>query len=263
MVYSSFHEDRQFSIEIAKKIKAVQDQKQLTMTALTFFREYAKRDEVEPDDQKIEWTFTKESVGKIGLGGNEVPASIFQSVNPIFIMIYGLVFTALWGFLATRGMEPSTPVKFALGLLQLGIGFAMLYVGAKTCDSDGMVWWIWLVLMYMFLTTGELCLSPVGLSMVTKLTPARLVSTVMGAWFLATAFSQFLAAIIAQYAAVPEQAVVPAPIETVDLYGGVYGLIAMMAVASGIICLILAPLLSKWMHEGESSEEDLADQEQQ
>ena len=110
----------------------------------------------------------------------------------------------------------------------------------------------WLLLMYLLLTTGELCLSPVGLSMVTKLSPARLVSTVMGSWFLATAFSQFLAAIIAQFAAVDtgDGKVVPIPIETVNIYGDVYKLVAIMAVVSGVVLLVISPLLKKWMHEG-------------
>ena len=86
--------------------------------------------------------------------------------------------------------------------------------------------------------------------MVTKLSPARLVSTVMGSWFLATAFSQFLAAIIAQFAAVDtgDGVVVPIPAETVNIYGDVYQLVAFMALGSGVFLLILSPLLTKWMH---------------
>ena len=173
-------------------------------------------------------------------------------------MIFGLVFTTLWSWLGAIGIEPSTPVKFAFGLMQLGLGFAMLYFGAQSSDPDGMVKSYWLLLMYLLLTTGELCLSPVGLSMVTKLSPARLVSTVMGAWFLATAFSQFLAAIIAQFAAVNDGGgnFVPAPVKTVHIYGDVYKLIAIMAVASGVFCLILSPLLKKWMHIGEDANDD-------
>ena len=108
----------------------------------------------------------------------------------------------------------------------------------------------WLLLMYLLLTTGELCLSPVGLSMVTNMSPKRLVSTVMGSWFLATAFSQFLAAIIAQFAAVNEGGgnFVPIPSETVHIYGDVYKLISIMAVASGVFCLLISPILKKWMH---------------
>lgn len=220
----------------------------LTMTGMTFLREYAKSDEAQDVDKTVQWTYTAENVGKIGIGGNEVPASVFQAVNAIYIMIFGLIFTALWGFLGARGWEPSTPVKFAFGLLQLALGFGMLYFGAQT-STNGMVASIWLLLMYLLLTTGELCSSPVGLSMVTKLTPMRLVNTVMGSWFLATAFSQFLAAIIAQFAAVNDGGnFIPDPVDTVHIYGDVYKMIAIWAAVMGTVCLVMSPILKKWMH---------------
>jgi dipeptide/tripeptide permease len=222
----------------------------MTMSGLTYLREFAKSEAATDADKTINWTYTSESVGKIGLGGTEVPASVFQAVNAIYIMIFGLVFTALWTFLANHGWEPSTPVKFALGLLQLGLGFAMLYFGAQT-SVDGMVASYWLLLMYLLLTTGELCSSPVGLSMVTKLTPMRLVNTVMGSWFLATAFSQFLAAIIAQFAAIDDGGggnFIPDPTQTVNVYGDVYGMIACWAAGAGLVCLAMSPILKKWMH---------------
>ena len=239
-------------------ITDVLEQEKFTMTAMNYLREYAKNEKATAADKVVEWKFTQDNVGKLGLGGSEIPASVFQSVNPIYIMIFGLVFTTLWSWMGARGIEPSTPVKFAFGLMQLGLGFAMLYFGAQSSDPDGMVKSYWLLLMYLLLTTGELCLSPVGLSMVTKLSPARLVSTVMGAWFLATAFSQFLAAIIAQFAAVNEGGgnFVPAPVETVHIYGDVYKLIAIMAFASGVFCLVLSPLLKKWMHVGVDANDD-------
>jgi POT family proton-dependent oligopeptide transporter len=111
----------------------------------------------------------------------------------------------------------------------------------------------WLLLAYLFHTTGELCLSPVGLSMVTKLSPGQLVSTVMGTWFLATAFSQYLAAVISQFTGVGEgeggSGGVPAPVDTVHVYGDVFGQIAIAAGISAAICFALAPLLKRWMHE--------------
>ncbi|TWU06479.1 peptide MFS transporter [Stieleria varia] len=242
-------EKRMKGEELEAMIKEVTEQPLFTMSALTYLREYAKSDAATPADHSIKWQYTAENVGKIGLGGTEIPASVYQSVNPIYIMIFGLAFSMLWSFLGARGREPSTPVKFAFGLIQLGMGFGCLYFGAKTCDSDGMVSMVWLLLMYLLLTTGELCLSPVGLSMITKLSPARLVSTVMGAWFLATAFSQFLAAIIAQFAAVNDGGnFVPVPSKTVNIYGDVYFLVALMAIGSGVVCLFLSPLLKKWMH---------------
>ena len=235
--------------ELAETIEKVTTHPTLTMTGLTYLREYAKSDAATDADKSVDWTYTTENVGTVGLGGNEVPASVFQAVNAIYIMIFGLVFTALWGWLGSRGLEPSTPVKFGLGLVQLGLGFAMLYFGAQTAVG-GKVASFWLLLMYLLLTTGELCSSPVGLSMVTKLTPPRLVNTVMGSWFLATAFSQFLAAIIAQFAAVDTGTgnFVPDPVDTVNIYGDVYKLVAIMAVASGVVCLVMSPILKKWMH---------------
>ena len=111
---------------------------------------------------------------------------------------------------------------------------------------------VWLLLGYLLHTTGELCLSPVGLSMVTKLSPRRIVSTVMGAWFLATAFSTSWPASShsspASRAKAMEPQVVPPPIETVNLYGDVFGQIAVIAIVSALICFALSPLLKKWMH---------------
>ena len=112
----------------------------------------------------------------------------------------------------------------------------------------------WLLLGYLFHTTGELCLSPVGLSMITKLSPARLVATVMGAWFLATAFSQFLGGIIASFTSVGDSAIgasIPPPWETLHTYGDVYRIIAVAAFVAAAICFALVPLLKKWMHEGQ------------
>jgi len=199
----------------------------------------------------ISWPVTPEHVG-MGVGGAEIPASEFQAVNPIYILLFGLVFTALWSFLGSRGLEPSTPVKFGFGLFQLGLGFAALWYGAQNADSRGMVVATWLLLGYLLQTTGELCVSPVGLSMISAISPARIVSTLMGAWFLATAFSQHLAAQIAKRTAVPHdgagEQLIPPPIETVGLYGQVFGQIAVAAIISAVICWALSPLLTRWMH---------------
>lgn len=238
--------------KLTATIADLQKEPRMTMTAMTYLREFAKQGGATLEDKKIEWKYTKENVGKIGLGGAEIPASVFQAVNSIFIILLGLVLTGIWSFLGAYGLEPTAPYKFALSLIQVGLAFAMLYIGAQNADSDGMVSSFWLLLLFFFLTTGELCLSPIGLSMVTKLTPAQLVSTVMGSWFLATAFAQFLAGIIAQFANVNEGGgtIVPIPSATVHIYGDVYKLLAILACGSGLICLALSPLLMKWMHIG-------------
>jgi len=202
----------------------------------------------------IEWTVTPDNVGmSVAARDSEIPASWFQSINPVYILLFGLVFTALWSVMAKRRIEPSTPVKFALGLLQLGLGFGAFWYGAQTADDRGMVAVSWLMLGYLLQTTGELCLSPVGLSMITRMAPLVLVSTVMGTWFLATAFSQFLAAIIAQFTGVGDgengTGGIPVPRETVHVYGDVFGTVALTAIGAGLVCLALAPLLKRWMHE--------------
>jgi proton-dependent oligopeptide transporter, POT family len=221
----------------------------MTMTALTYLREYAKSGDAPLEDRQIEWVYNAASVGVLGVDGQEIPASFFQAVNAIYIILFGLLFSMLWAWMGNY--EPSTAVKFAMGLIQLGMGFGCLWLGAVFAADTGMVAMIWLMLMYLLLTTGELCLSPVGLSMVTKLSPKYLVSTVMGAWFLATAFSQFLAAIIAQFAVVDtgESRVIPPPVETVAIYGEVYAFVALLAIIAGVILLVLSPILLKWMHE--------------
>jgi POT family proton-dependent oligopeptide transporter len=228
------------------------DQPPLTMSGLDTLRADAGKADAPEGATRTRWTVAPDSQG-MGIGGSEIATSQFQAANPIFILLFGLVFTMLWTFLGTHGLEPSTPVKFALGLLQLGLGFVALWYGAQQADARGMVAVSWLLLGYLLHTTGELCLSPVGLSMVTKLSPRRLVSTVMGAWFLATAFSQYLAGFIARLTGVQGEGdgpqVVPIPKETVHLYGDVFGQIAIIAVISAVICLALAPWLHKWMHE--------------
>lgn len=210
---------------------------------------------------QVAWTITQDHVG-MGIidpsadsSGTEIPTSEFQAANPIFILIFGLVFSTLWTFLGRRGSEPSTPAKFAFGLLQLGLGFGALWYGAYTADTRGMVGLTWLLLGYMLHTTGELCLSPVGLSMVTKLSPAKIVSTVMGSWFLATAFAGAVGGIIAKLTNVGgSDGVNPAPIDTVGVYGDVFAKIAIVAIISAIICFALTPKLKRWMQIGVDDE---------
>jgi POT family proton-dependent oligopeptide transporter len=119
----------------------------------------------------------------------------------------------------------------------------------------------YLLLGWVLITTGELCLSPVGLSMITKLSPTRMVSTVMGGWFLATAFSNLLAALIATLTAVGEGGdgvqVIPPPKDTVHVYGDVLGLLALVAMGAAVLCLALSPILTRWMRPDESDEEEV------
>jgi POT family proton-dependent oligopeptide transporter len=198
-------------------------------------------------------TFTERNVDRM-IGGADVPAAEFQAANPIFIILFAPVFSWLWSQLGRLGFEPSTPTKFALGLFQLGLGFGAMWLGATYADERGLVAVSWLLIGYLLHTTGEICLSPVGLGMVTRLAPARIVSTVMGAWFLATAFSHHLGGIIATFTAIdPHQtgdggSVMPSPTETVAVYGEVFGQIGLVAIGASVICLALVPMLKYGMH---------------
>ena len=221
-----------------------------TLTVLDAARAEAQK--LDESEVHQSWRITEEHVG-MGVEGAEVPASVFQAANPVYILIFGLVFTALWTWLAKNNREPSTPTKFVFALIQLGLGFAALYIGAMNADARGMVGMTWLLIAYLVHTTGELCLSPVGLSMVSKLSPARMVATMMGAWYLATAFSQYLASIIAALTGVhegggEEAMTLPAPIESLHLYDDVFLKIAVASMVAALLLAALTPLVKKWMH---------------
>ena len=243
---------------ISGKLWTLTDVEAATTTAQEDATKQRTTDNAEPGVAKLaNVAVTRDMIG-MKIGGTELKASIFQAVNPICIVIFGLVFSLIWSVLGNRGLEPNTAIKFSLGLIQLGLGFGALWLGAERSSSHGMVAMGWLILGYFLHTTGELCLSPVGLSMVTKLSPTRMVSTVMGAWFLATAFSNYLAGMIATLTGVGHggeggENVIPPPIETVHVYGDVFAQIAIAGCASGVVLLILSPLLVRWMHGGEQA----------
>ncbi|MBL4683567.1 MAG: MFS transporter [Nannocystaceae bacterium] len=132
--------------------------------------------------------------------GWEMPASMTQFFNPAFIVLFGSFFSVLWIKLDQRKLNPNIPMKFGMGIMLLGVGYLLLLVGAQMAGVDARVPLFILVLMYMLHTIGELFLSPIGLSMVTKLAPKHMTGSVMGAWFLSFAFANSLAAFFAQFA---------------------------------------------------------------
>ena len=178
--------------------------------------------------------------------GWEVPASMFQSINAFYIVTLGPVFAGLWLWLARRGWEPSTPAKFGLGLIQLGAGFMVLVAGAMAAGTGNPTPVIFIFLIYLLHTTGELCLSPVGLSAMTKLAPARMVGLIMGTWFLASAAGNFIGGLIAQ-ATGGESAAAEGASATLVL--DVYSTIGWVAVGVGVAVIAVSPLVRKLMHE--------------
>lgn len=133
--------------------------------------------------------------------GWEAPASWLQSINPLFIIILAPFFAALWINLGRRGLNPSTPLKFALGLIQMGIGFLVLYFASLYVVQGEKVAPTWLMLTYLFHTTGELCLSPVGLAAVNRLSPKRYQGQMFGTWFTASALGHLIAGLVAGHLA--------------------------------------------------------------
>ena len=176
--------------------------------------------------------------------GGEVPASMFQSLNAIYIIYLGPLFALLWMFLGSRGMEPTAPFKFGLGIVQLGLGFLVLVWGAMAAGEGNLTPMVFIFLIYLLHTTGELCLSPVGLSAMTRLSVPSMVGLIMGTWFLASGAGNFVAALIAQATGSGELG------EAADqaLILSVYSKIGWMAVAVGVGFLIVSPLINYLMH---------------
>jgi POT family proton-dependent oligopeptide transporter len=187
--------------------------------------------------------FAEERTRRMFLGLNFL-APYFQSVNSFSVILLAPVFAWMWTRLETRGWAPSTSVRFALGLFLLGSGFVVLVVGARLSDGGARVSPMWLIVTYVLHTCGELCLSPVGLSMVTKLAPARFASLAMGAWFFSFFISDLLAGFIAGAVEKVEKG------QVFHLLGGQADFFLMFVVSTfvaGAVLLTLSPLVKRLM----------------
>lgn len=187
--------------------------------------------------------FTDRSVDR-HIFGWEVPASMFQSINSIYIVAFGPVFAWLWTLLGKRGLEPSAPAKFGLGVIQLGAGFLVLVAGAAATGAGQLTPVVFIFLIYLLHTTGELCLSPVGLSAMNRLSPANMASLIMGMWFFASATGNFAAGLIA--AATGAEGADGADPRQVVM--GVYSTVGWTAIAVGVLMLAIAPSIRRLMH---------------
>jgi POT family proton-dependent oligopeptide transporter len=181
--------------------------------------------------------------------GWAVPASMFQSLNAFFIFTLAPIFAFMWLALSKRNIEPSTPLKFAIGIMFVGLGFLVLVYGMN--NSTGLqTGVIWIMLIYLLHTIGELCLSPVGLSSVTKLSPQRIVGMMMGMWFCASAAGNYVAGLIARATASEEMAgeEVIFSLNQKAAFIDVYTSVGLIALTVGAILALLSPLLKKGMH---------------
>lgn len=176
-------------------------------------------------------------------------APMTQMFNPGIIVIGGPIIAALWVWLGKRNMEPSTPVKFSFALVLVGAGFLLLtWASATQAGVDFRVPLLFLFLTYFLHTMGELCLSPVGLSMITKLSVDRVVGLMMGVWFLSSSVAHIAAGFIAQATSTDTVAgVVTSPELALQTYGSIFGTIGWTGVVVGVVLLVLSPLLKKGM----------------
>jgi POT family proton-dependent oligopeptide transporter len=188
-----------------------------------------------------------------------VDASIFQSINPIYIIALAPLFAYLWTWLGRHNLEPSAPAKFGLALIQLGAGFLVLVAGASAVGVGVPTPVIFIFLIYLLHTTGELCLSPVGLSAMNRLAPAHMASLIMGTWFFASATGNFVAGLIAA-ATGSEAAAGEGAAQDVVL--GVYSQIGWIAVGVGVAVIVISPVIKKLMHLDTLQDDDLAGQAQ-
>lgn len=173
--------------------------------------------------------------------GLDVPASVFQSINAFYILLFGPVMAALWLWLARRGREPSTPAKFGIAIALVGAGFLVLVAGAGASGALTPV--LVLFLLYLCHTIGELCLSPVGLSATSKLAPARMIGLMMGTWFLAMALGEYAAGLIAAATGGDKG------VASRDGMLAVYGTIGWWSVGIGVAIMAVAPWVKRLMHE--------------
>ena len=181
------------------------------------------------------------------IGSFEVKTTWFQSVNAVCVVIFAPIMATLWQFLGKHNMEPDSPVKQAIGLVCLSLGYFVIAFATKDLTPGIKVSMFWLLALYWLHTIGELSLSPIGLSMVTKLSPAHLASLLMGVWFMSNAASNILAgklAALLPVAGQPAQSFLGFEISTLDQF---FMLFAIMSGVAAILLFCLCPLLKKMM----------------
>jgi len=185
-------------------------------------------------------------------GSFNIPSSWFQSVNPAVIVIFAPIFAWMWTRLGHAGREPSTALKMVIGLALLATGFLFMVIGGSRADTGVLVSPFWLVAAYTFHTWGELCLSPVGLSYVTKVAPVKFASLLMGVWFLANAAANKVAGAVAAFTPTPGEAP-QAPMSGIGgliqsaaaTNHGFYMIFVVAGFAAAAIMLLFVPLLKR------------------
>jgi len=193
--------------------------------------------------------FADRNVDRSVFGLFTMSAPQTQQFNAIAIVTLAPAMGALWGWLGRRGWEPSIPVKFSLGLIGVGAGFLFLVLGARFAGSDAQVGLGWLAGLYLIHSIAELCISPVGMSMITKLSIPRIVGMMMGAWYLSLAMGEYGAGMLAQLATVNTVGGQVTNLKlSLDTYVGVFTQIGVVTIIIGLVLLALAWPIRRLMH---------------
>lgn len=205
------------------------------------------------------WAFYEQNAGSLNLFamrnvdmhvfGLELPAlSVNNFLPPAWVVVLSLFFAALWPWLNKRGWEPSTPGKFAFSFIFVAIGFFTFYLACQASLDHGLIPLLAFVGGYFFIICGEMCISPVGLSMITKLSPVNIVGLMMGIFFFYTAIGEFLAGKIGALMSIPKNIVeANNPVLSLPYYANVLLQISIYSAGIGVLIFFLVPVLKKWM----------------
>jgi POT family proton-dependent oligopeptide transporter len=202
------------------------------------------------------WAFYEQNAGALNLFairnvdmnvlGTELPAlSVNNFIPPAWVIVLSSVFAWLWLWLSKRGWEPGTAVKFALSFVFVGVGFLTFFLGTEMAVS-GKIPLLMFAAGYFFIICGELCISPIGLSMVTKLSPQHMVGLIMGIWFLASALGEFVSAKIGSLMVVPPT-VVDDAVASLPYYSAILQQIGYVSIGVGVVLFLFTPILRRWM----------------
>jgi POT family proton-dependent oligopeptide transporter len=175
------------------------------------------------------------------------PNGVNNAANSLFVIFFAPLVGLIWVYLSDRKLEPNTVVKFGLGFLFLGIAFYLFYACRFFANDNGVASLDMFTLAYFVVTLGELCLSPIGLSIMTKLSPARLQGLMMGMWFLASAYGQYVAGLFG--ASIVAEGTNPTPMDKLISYTEGYREFALYAVICGVLLILLSPVIRKLMQE--------------
>ncbi len=203
------------------------------------------------------WAFYEQNAGSLNLfamrnvdmhvAGFELPAlAVNNFLPPAWVIVLSFFFAWLWPALNRKNLEPGTPLKFGISFLFLGAGFYVFYAACQLSADTGLISLPAFVLGYLFIICGEMCISPIGLSMVTKLSPAKIVAMMMGIWFFASAIGEFLAGKIGALMSVPAN-VVDKPVQSLPYYADILSQIGMYSIGIGVLLIICVPVIKKWM----------------